>query len=139
MPAASSERPTTATPTSATPSRTSCSPAGHAAGRASTLPEVAAAFAAIEAASGPARESRPAAPARTSRPRYAKGIVKVLSGDLRIGLREGLLEAAIASAFDRPLDDVKWAGMLTGDIGPHRRARPRRPARRRPSWRCSSR
>src|SRR5439155_5302530 len=46
-----------------------------------------------------------------------KYIVKVLTGELRIGLREGLLEAAIARAFDRPLDEVKTAGMLTGDIG----------------------
>jgi DNA ligase-1 len=46
-----------------------------------------------------------------------RSVVKVLSGDLRIGLREGLVEAAIAKAFDRPLDDVKRAGMLTGDIG----------------------
>ncbi len=43
--------------------------------------------------------------------------MKVLSGDLRIGLREGLLEAAIATAFDRPLEAVKRAGMLTGDVG----------------------
>ena len=41
----------------------------------------------------------------------------MLGGDLRIGLREGLVEAAIAKAFDRPLDDVKWAGMLVGDVG----------------------
>ncbi len=41
----------------------------------------------------------------------------MLGGDLRIGLREGLVEAAIARAFDRPLDDVKWAGMLVGDVG----------------------
>ena len=44
-------------------------------------------------------------------------MVKVLSGDMRIGLREGHLEAAIAAAFDRPLADVQWAGMLTGDLG----------------------
>ena len=50
-------------------------------------------------------------------PRTAAAIVKVLTGELRIGLREGLLEAAIAKAFDRPLDEVKRAGMLTGDIG----------------------
>ena len=50
-------------------------------------------------------------------PLTAKYLVKVLSGELRIGLREGLVEAAIAKAFDRPLDAVKWAGMLTGDIG----------------------
>ena len=83
-----------------------------------TLPDVAAAFAEIEQASGPARKS---AVLRTllerSDPLTAKYIVKVLGGDLRIGLREGLVEAAIARAFDRPLDDVKWAGMLVGDVG----------------------
>jgi len=83
-----------------------------------TLPEVAVAFAEIEQASGPARKS---AILRTllerSDPLTAKYIVKVLGGDLRIGLREGLVEAAIAKAFDRPLDAVKWAGMLVGDVG----------------------
>ena len=44
-------------------------------------------------------------------------MVKVVSGDMRIGLREGHLEAAIAAAFDRPLAEVQWAGMLTGDLG----------------------
>ena len=83
-----------------------------------TLPEVAAAFAAIEAASGPARK---AAVLRTlldrADPLTAKYIVKVLGGDLRIGLREGLVEAAIAQAFGHDIDDVKWAGMLVGDVG----------------------
>ena len=41
----------------------------------------------------------------------------VLGGELRIGLREGLLEAAIARAFDRPLADVKRASQLTGELG----------------------
>jgi DNA ligase-1 len=83
-----------------------------------TLPEVAAAFAAIEAASGPAKKVAILRPIlERSDPATVKGIVKVLGGDLRIGLREGLLEAAIAKAFDRPLDEVKWAGMLTGDVG----------------------
>jgi DNA ligase-1 len=83
-----------------------------------TLPEVAAAFAEIERASGPARKSAVLRDllARAD-PLTAKYIVKVLGGDLRIGLREGLVEAAIARAFDRPLDDVKWAGMLVGDVG----------------------
>src|SRR5213075_3153287 len=44
-------------------------------------------------------------------------VVKILTGDLRIGLREGLVEEAIASAFAVPLDDVKEANMLLGDIG----------------------
>ena len=49
--------------------------------------------------------------------REGQYVVKILTGDLRIGLREGLVEEAIASAFDGPLDDVKEANMLLGDIG----------------------
>ena len=37
--------------------------------------------------------------------------------ELRIGLREGHLEAGIAKAFERDQAAVQWAGMLTGDIG----------------------
>ncbi len=82
------------------------------------LPEVAAAYTAIEVASGPSKKGAilQALLARAD-PLAAKYIVKVLTGELRIGLREGLLEAAIAQAFERPLDRVKWAGMLTGDVG----------------------
>lgn len=47
----------------------------------------------------------------------AKYLVKLLSGDLRIGLREGLVEDAIARAFAQPLADVSMANMLRGDIG----------------------
>jgi DNA ligase-1 len=94
--------------------------AGHAPDPATapSLSEVAAAYAAIEAASGPAAKGAllRGLLARSD-PLTAKYIVKVLTGELRIGLREGLVEAAIAKAYDRPLDAVKWAGMLTGDIG----------------------
>lgn len=47
----------------------------------------------------------------------AKYLVKLLSGDLRIGLREGLVEDAIARAFKQPLAAVSLANMLRGDIG----------------------
>jgi DNA ligase-1 len=49
--------------------------------------------------------------------REGQYVVKILTGDLRIGLREGLVEEAIAAAFSAPLDDVKEANMLLGDIG----------------------
>ena len=49
--------------------------------------------------------------------REGQYLVKILTGDLRIGLREGLVEEAIAAAFSAPLDDVKEANMLLGDIG----------------------
>ncbi len=94
--------------------------AGHAPSPddAPTLPEVAATFAAIEQASGAAAKAQllQGLLARAD-PRTTKAIVKVLGGELRIGLRDGLVEAAIAKAFDRPLEDVKWAGMLAGDMG----------------------
>ncbi|PWT77707.1 MAG: DNA ligase, partial [Acidobacteria bacterium] len=49
--------------------------------------------------------------------REGQYIVKILTGDLRIGLREGLVEEAIAKAFGVPLEQVKEANMLLGDIG----------------------
>jgi DNA ligase 1 len=49
--------------------------------------------------------------------REGEYVVKILTGDLRIGLREGLVEEAIAAAFGRPLDAVKEANMLLGNIG----------------------
>lgn len=50
-------------------------------------------------------------------PLEAKYLVKLLVGDLRIGLREGLVEDAISRAFKQPLADVSMANMLRGDIG----------------------
>ena len=47
----------------------------------------------------------------------AKYLVKLLAGDLRIGLREGLVEDAIARAFKQPLAEVSLVNMLRGDIG----------------------
>jgi DNA ligase 1 len=83
-----------------------------------SLAEVASTFAAIEMASGPARKATLLADLLVRcDPRTARGVIRVISGELRIGLREGLVEAAIAEAFGRALDDVKRAGMLTGDIG----------------------
>ena len=43
--------------------------------------------------------------------------VKILTGDLRIGLREGLVEEAIAKAFGPSLEQVREANMLLGDVG----------------------
>ncbi|MDQ6858384.1 MAG: ATP-dependent DNA ligase [Chloroflexota bacterium] len=44
-------------------------------------------------------------------------LVKVMSGEPRIGLREGLLEDAIARAFGREREAVGRAHMLDGDVG----------------------
>ncbi len=83
-----------------------------------TVPEVAAVFAAIEAARGPAAKAAIfEALLRRCDPLTATYVVKVLGGELRIGLREGLVEAALSRAFSRPAAAVARAVMLTGDLG----------------------
>ncbi len=47
----------------------------------------------------------------------ARFIGRIVSRETRIGLREGLLEEAVAAAFEAALDDVRRAHMLTGEIG----------------------
>lgn len=46
-----------------------------------------------------------------------KYIVKIITGDMRIGSKESLVEEAIAKACERPLAEVRRANMMTGDIG----------------------
>ncbi len=83
-----------------------------------SLPEVQAAFAAIVEARRPAaRVDLLAGLLERLDPLPAMYVVKVLSGELRIGLREGLVESAVASAFGRPVAEVRHALMATGDIG----------------------
>jgi DNA ligase 1 len=50
-------------------------------------------------------------------PLEAKYIIKIMTGDLRIGLKESLVEEAIAKAFGATHADVQRANMLLGDIG----------------------
>jgi DNA ligase 1 len=50
-------------------------------------------------------------------PLAARYVVKVLGFELRIGLADGLVEAAIGQAFDVASDVVRRAHMLTGDLG----------------------
>jgi len=47
----------------------------------------------------------------------ARYVVKILQSEFRIGLQEGLVEAAVARAFGRSLAAVRRANMFTGDIG----------------------
>jgi DNA ligase-1 len=50
-------------------------------------------------------------------PLEAKYLIKILTGDLRIGLKEGLVEEAIAKAFEASLDEIKHVNLLVGNIG----------------------
>ncbi len=53
----------------------------------------------------------------TLHPTEAETVVKLLTGDLRIGLKEGLVEDALAAAFGVDPAEIRHAHMLTGDIG----------------------
>ncbi|MGI8856257.1 MAG: hypothetical protein ACR2JW_10935 [Thermomicrobiales bacterium] len=54
---------------------------------------------------------------RCATPLEAAYLVKLVSGDLRIGLKQGLVEDALARGFGRPLAAVSHAAMLLGDLG----------------------
>src|SRR3954453_5634487 len=53
---------------------------------------------------------------RRTTAREAKYVIRIISGDLRIGLRESLVEEAIAKASDENVRAVQRANMLLGDI-----------------------
>ena len=76
------------------------------------------AFRQIAAARGPAAKSALVREllARTT-PLETKYIVKIMTGDLRIGLKESLVEEAVAKAYAGSLAEVQRANMLLGDIG----------------------
>jgi len=52
-----------------------------------------------------------------STPLEAKYLIKIMTGDLRIGLKESLVEEAIAGAYRGTPREVQRANMLLGDIG----------------------
>jgi DNA ligase-1 len=82
------------------------------------LVAVDAAFAAIATAPGPSgREAALADLLRPCSPDEGRYAVKLVTGDMRIGLREGLVEEAIGVAFERPAAEVARAVMLLGDLG----------------------
>ncbi|MDQ7820676.1 MAG: ATP-dependent DNA ligase [Armatimonadota bacterium] len=90
-------------------------------GQPLTLARVAEAFSRLAETAGP--RSRQAkgegirALLQDAEPAEARYLVRIITSDMRVGLKEGLLEEAIARAFGAPLDAVRRAHMLTGDIG----------------------
>jgi DNA ligase-1 len=50
-------------------------------------------------------------------PLETKYLIKIMTGELRIGLKESLVEESIAAACNDPVRDVQRANMLLGDVG----------------------
>ncbi|MDP8902210.1 MAG: ATP-dependent DNA ligase [Thermoproteota archaeon] len=51
-----------------------------------------------------------------SSPLEAKYLIKIATGELRVGVVEGLVELAIAKAFERDVQAIRQAMLLSGDI-----------------------
>jgi DNA ligase-1 len=85
-------------------------------GSALTLAQLAGSFDALAEARGPAPKVALLTALLTRASAVeAKYIVKILLGEMRIGLKESLVEEAIAKAYGVELGAVKRAAMLTGD------------------------
>jgi DNA ligase-1 len=82
-----------------------------------SLQEIEQALEAIRTARGASKAKPLEQLLRRLDPEAARFFIKIISGELRIGLSEGLVEAAIAEAFDVPITQVKRVHLITGDIG----------------------
>ena len=83
-----------------------------------TLRDLEQVLAGLAAARGPAPRLRLLTDllARATAPE-AKFVLKLVSGDMRIGVKSSLVEEAIAAAWDCELAQVRRAGMLLGNLG----------------------
>jgi DNA ligase-1 len=82
-----------------------------------TLQDVERTLEAIRTARGAAKAAPLEALLRRMGPEEARFFVKIIAGEMRIGLSEGLVEAAIAEAFGASITQVKRLHLVTGDIG----------------------
>jgi DNA ligase-1 len=82
-----------------------------------TLADVEGTLEAIRAARGNAKAAPLETLLRRMDPESTRFFIKIISGEMRIGLSEGLVEAAIAEAFAVPITQVKRVHLITGDIG----------------------
>jgi DNA ligase-1 len=91
---------------------------GHTAISPLTLADLAGFYTQLAQARGPSQK-RPLLVELLRRitPLEAKYVIKIMGGDLRIGLQEGQLEDAIARYAGASVHAVQWANMLLGDVG----------------------
>src|SRR5207237_1329029 len=83
-----------------------------------TLEEVGRGFEAIASTGNMQRKRKLLAQlfARCRAPREATYLAKIIFGDLRTGVQEGVLQAAIAQAFGKTLANVQRTALLVGDL-----------------------
>ena len=82
-----------------------------------TLPQIAEAFSSLAQQRGPAaKQALLEHTFQRLSALEAKYFIKIATGELRIGLKESLVEEAVAKAFEQTLPAVQRANMLLGDI-----------------------
>jgi ATP-dependent DNA ligase len=82
-----------------------------------TLPQIAEVYASLAQQRGPAaKQALLEHTLQRLTTLEAKYFIKIATSELRIGLKESLVEEAIAKAFDQNLTGVQRANMLLGDI-----------------------
>jgi DNA ligase 1 len=82
-----------------------------------SVPEMATIFDALARQRGPAaKQALLEQTLRRLSPLEAKYFIKIATSELRIGLKESLVEEGLAAAYQQPLSSVQRANMLTGDI-----------------------
>lgn len=92
--------------------------AGNVRRPTATIGDIQALFEALQSARGPsAKLPLLVNTFRGCSPLEIKFLVKIITSDLRIGLKEGLVEDAVAAAFDAPAEEVRNANLLLGNIG----------------------
>jgi len=91
--------------------------AGRSPSTAVSVAEIAQYFAGVERARGPAaKQEELLRVLRLLSAPEIKYLVKIVTGDLRIGLKEGLVEESIAAATGQTLEAVREANLLCGDL-----------------------
>ena len=89
----------------------------HSESGAPALKDLEAALAEIAAARGPAPKLRALSTLLARCPALpCKYILKLIAGDMRIGVKQALVEEAVAAAYARELAAVRHAGMLLGSL-----------------------
>ncbi len=89
-----------------------------ASGEPLTLAEMAAAFELLSSTGNQSRKREIVSRllARCAQPREAAYLAKVIFSDLRTGVREGVLQAGVAAAFEKPLAEIQRTQFLIGDL-----------------------
>jgi len=86
--------------------------------RPMTLTDLATVFEQLRLARGPGEKASVLKSALAAMPALEGSyLVRLLTGELRVGSREGLIEEAVALAFDQNADSLREASMLCGDVG----------------------